>query len=115
MRRYLPPILLLSTLVTGALVYLVINISPKGYMIEAAFVGLVGLAIAGWMSLPIYYLRKKWGTKDSPRFVLRSSIKSSLILGGGVVVILSLQILGQLTWITGLSTFGLAIVCERLL
>jgi len=100
---------------TAGLVYVMSYVPPSGYLIEAAFLALLGLTIAGWGTIGIYYTRKKWGPKDSPRFVLRAALKDALMLGTAIVVLIVLNIFGELTWLTGLAIVGLAIVGERLL
>ena len=114
-KRYLPPILLINLVSTVGLVYILLVVPPTSYLIEAAFLIVLGIAIAGWSTLGIYYLRKKWGRKDSPRFVLRAALRDGLILGVSGVAILTLNIFNELTWVTALAVLGLAIVGERLL
>jgi hypothetical protein len=108
-------LILISTTSTSGLVYITACVSPDGYPIKGLFFLLMSIAIAGWGTIGVYFLRKKWGPKDSPKFVLRASMKDGLILGFGVVAVLVLGVFGELTWITGLAVCGLGVVCERML
>ena len=115
MKKYLPPILVVNLLSTGTLVILLTSAPPVNYLIEGTFLLILGIAIAGWAVLPIYYLRKNWGRKDSPRFVLRLALRDGLVIGLAIVAMLTLNIFNELTWVTALAVVGLVIVCERLL
>lgn len=114
MNRFFP-LVLTSVAATAGFFYMLMEVPPDNYVVEATFFVLAALGIAGWGSLGIYFLRKKWGPKDSPKFVWRVALKDGLILGIGVVVLLVLNVFGDLTWVTGLAILGLAIVVERLL
>lgn len=107
--------LLINVVATALLIYMVSSVPPGNYLTDGLFLVLIGITIAGWATLPIYYLRKKWGRKDSPRFVLRSALRDGLVLGASVAALLTLNAFNELTLVTAVAVVGLAVVCERLL
>ena len=76
MRRFLLPLLAGSIILTLLWIGLVWLIPPVHFLIVGIFLLLLGLILAGWISLGLYYLRRIWGQKDSPRVQLRNSASS---------------------------------------
>jgi hypothetical protein len=114
MLRYFLPISIASTIFTLGSLILFLFVPPINGWLVAIFLIIFGLSLAGWASLGIYYLRRFWGPKDSPRYLLRDSIRQALIGSVGVMVFLFLQLLGAINLLTLIILLGLVVTFERL-
>ena len=114
MKRYVLPLTILGvffTLIWGAIF---LWIPPVNGFVTAGFILTGGLALASWASLGIYYLRRIWGPKDSPRFLLRRSIRQGFFLGLGAAGFLILQLFGATNLVTLAILIGIVVFMERL-
>jgi len=90
-------------------------VPPVNWLVVTALLIVLGLAIAGWGTLGIYYLRRFWGPKTQPRTLLRSSLRQATLLAGGILILLILRILDSINLLTLFITIGLIVVIERLI
>ncbi len=89
-------------------------VPPVNGLIVTLFIILGTLSLVGWSTLGIYYLRRFWGPKDSPRVILRTSLRQGFFLSLGVAGFLMLQLFGSTNIVSAALVLGLVLVLERL-
>src|SRR3979490_3428158 len=114
MTRYFGPISRVATLFSLTSLFIILFVAPTNGWVVAGLLIVFGVSLAGWASLGIYYLRRFWGPKDSPRYLLRDSIRQALIGSLGAVIFLFLQLLGAINPLTLIILIGLIVTFERL-
>lgn len=114
MKRFLFPITVLGLLSTILWAGLFFFIPPVNGLVVTIFLSLGGLSLAAWGSLALYYLRRIWGPKDSPRYLLRQALKQGFFLTLAVVGFLLLQLFGAANPVTLVLLIGLILLTERL-
>ncbi|HET7713750.1 MAG TPA: hypothetical protein VFK94_05805 [Patescibacteria group bacterium] len=114
MRRFIWPIAGVAFVATILWTTVFLWIPPVNGLVVAAWLTLGGFALASWGALGIYYGRLLWGPKDSPRFILRRSIRQGFFLALFTVGFLLLQLYGATNLVTASLLLGIIIFMERL-
>lgn len=114
MKRFLVPITIFGLVSAVLVVGIFFFVPPVNGIIVAVFLTLVGLSLAAWGSLALYYLRRIWGPKDSPRYLLRQALKQGFFFSVAVVGFLLLQLFGATSPVTLALLVGLILLMERL-
>lgn len=114
MKRYIFPVTIFGLFFTALWGVFFLWIPPVNGLVVAAFLIFGGLALASWGALGIYYLRRIWGPKDSPRFLLRRSLRQGFFLGVAAVGFLLLQLFGATNLVTLAVLVGIVFFMERL-
>lgn len=113
MKRYIFPISIFSLIFAALWIAIFLWIPPVNGWVVAAFLITGGLGLATLGALGIYYLRRIWGPKESPRYLLRQSLKQGFFLSLGMVGFLILGLFGATNVITIAIVIGLVILMER--
>lgn len=114
MRRFIWPIAALALICSVLLTILSLWVPPVNGLVVGVWLILAGLTLATWGALGIYYGRLLWGPKDSPRFILRKSLRQGMFLAILVVGFLLLQLFGATNLVTASLLLGIVIFMERL-
>ncbi len=114
MGRFIFPVTIFGLIFAAMWLVIFLWIPPVNGWVVAGFLVSGGLALASLGALGIYYLRRIWGPKDSPRFILRNSLKQGFFLSLGIVGLLLLGLFGATNVITIAIVIGLVILMERL-
>lgn len=89
-------------------------VPPVNGLVVTLFMILGTLSLVGWSTLGIYYLRRFWGPKDSPRVILRTSLRQGCFLSLAVLGFMLLQLFGATNIVSVAMVLGLVLVLERL-
>ena len=108
------PIAILALVTSALWTVLFLGVPPVNGLVVGAWLFVGGIALASWGALGIYYGRLLWGPKDSPRFILRQSLRQGLFLAVFVIGFLLLQLFGATNLVTVLLLLGIVIFMERL-
>lgn len=114
MKRFIWPIEVLAFICTILLTIVSLWVPPVNGLVVGVWLILTGLTLATWGALGIYYGRLWWGPKDSPRFILRKSLRQGMFLAILVVGFLLLQLFGATNLVTVVFLLGIVIFMERL-
>ena len=114
MHRYLYPITIFALVSSGLWVVTLLFVPPVNGLVVTFFLLLGGLALASVTSLGIYYLRRLWGPKDSPRVILRTSLRQGFFLSLAALGFLLLQLFGATNIVSVALVLGLILILERL-
>lgn len=114
MRRFIWPIATFALICTVIWAVVSLWIPPVNGLVVGVWLILTGLTLASWGALGIYYGRLLWGPKDSPRFILRKSLRQGMFLATFVTGFLLLQLFGATNLVTVILLLGIVIFMERL-
>lgn len=114
MGRYLIPVTICGVILTPLWLAIFLWIPPVNGWVVTGFLVTGGLMLAAWGALGIYYLRRIWGPKESPRYLLRQSLKQGFFLSLGVAGFLLLGLFGATNLVTIAIVLGLVFMMERL-